>query len=256
MKKIFSLLIITLFCSNIFGQDVSSLQVLNNRSKTIYIKAEALDQIMIALRPYENVHGNGIDTLLMDTYKNISKGYADNNHFKQGYEVYNKYLEYKIEMLNLYKSKTITAAAGSINNRKQKDNSTQLDLQNNISQLQIDLDQLASKRSGFKKYFSLGVIVLSLIFAALLLNYGVKYNNLKNKIKENKDAMLASHKLGILGKFSKGFQTETCKAIVATENVIARIKSELKNSTEPILKKADQLCSSLLKSTSEIKKID
>lgn len=68
--------------------------------------------------------------------------------------------------------------------------------------------------------------------------------------------MLANHRLGTLGRFSKGYQTETLKSIVATENTIAQIKSEIKNSTDPNLKKADQLCSSILKSTSELKGIN
>jgi hypothetical protein len=253
MKKISLYILFNIICSTIFAQDVATLQSLNSRAKTIYIKADALDQIMIALRPFEDLHGAGIDTLLMDTYKVISQGYADNNHFKQGYQVYDKYLNYRIASLQLYKSKTISTAATSIDSRKQKDDAAQVDLQNNISQLQIDIDQLGSKRSGFKKYFSLGVILLSLIFAGLLVNYGVKFNNLKNQIKDNKDSMLASHRLATLGSFATGYQSETGKAFVNIENTILQIKSELKSTTDPNLKKADQLCSAILKVTAEVK---
>lgn len=256
MKKTILFIFLNVICSTlIFGQDLAQLQSLNSKSKTLYIKAEALDQLMISLRPFEDKHGTGIDSLLMDTYLTISKGYADNNHFKQGYEVYNKYLNYKIASLQLYKDKTVAAAAAKINERKQSDNTAQMDLQNTVSQLQIDIDQLASKRSGFKKYVSFGIIVLSLIFASMLIKYGVKFNNLKNQIKENKDAMLTGHRLGTLGNFAKGYLAGTSKSVVEIENTIAQIKAEIKNSSDPNLKKADQLCSSILKSTAEVKTI-
>lgn len=256
MKKISLYILFVFFCSSVFGQDVATLQSLNARAKTIYIKAEALDQIMIALRPFEGKHGAGIDTLLMETYKIISQGYADNNHFKQGYQVYDKYINYRIESLQLYKTATINAAAASIDSRKQKDDAAQVDLQNTISQLQIDIDQLGSKRSGFKKYFSFGVILLSLVFAGLLVNYGVKFSNLKNQIKENKDSMLASHRLATVGSFASGYQSETGKSFVNIENTIAQIKSEIKGSTDANLKQADQLCSGILKATAEVKTIN
>ncbi len=238
-----------------FGQDISELQTLNGKAKTIYIKAEALDQIMVALRPFENKHGNGIDTLLMDTYKVVAKGYEDNNHFKQGFEVYNKYLNYKIESLQLYKNKEVSTAVSSIDTRKKNDNSSQLDLQNKIDELQIDIDQLSSKQSSFKKYFSFGIILLSVVIAMMLVNYAVKFNSLKNKIKENKESMLKDHHSGTLGQFSNGYLINTAKEFVNVENVIMQIKSELKNTSDPELKKVDQLCSSILKSTSELKTV-
>lgn len=256
MKKIFLLLTLNFLCTFIQGQDLASLQVLNDKSKTQFIKVEALDQLMISLRQFESSHGNGIDSLLLDSYRNISKGYSDNNHFRQGYEVYNKYLNYKIESLQLFKNKTIATSANSISNRNQKDNSTQVDLQNNISQLQIDIDQLDSKRSSLKKYFSFGVIILSMIFAGLLVNYGVNFTNLKSKIKENTTAMLVAHRYATLGKFSLGYQSGTRKSIENIESGISQIKSELKNSSEPSLKKADLLCASILKSTAEIKTVE
>ena len=108
-------------------------------------------------------------------------------------------------------------------------------------------------QSGFKKYFSFGVILLSLVFAALLVNYGVKFNNLKTQIKENKDSMYASHRLATVGKFASGYQSETGKSFVNIENSVALLKSELKGTADSNLKLADQLCSSILKSTAEVK---
>ena len=256
MKKIILLILFSIIWSTNYGQDAATLQDLNTRAKTIYDKADELDKIMIALRPFEDKHGVGIDTLLMETYKVISQGYADNNHFKQGYEVYNKYLNYRLEVLRLYKSKAISSAALSIDSRKQKDDVAQVDLQNNISQLQIDIDELGSDRSVFKKYFSFGVILLSLIFAGLLVNYGVKFSNLKNQIKDNKDSMISSHRLGTIGSFASGYQSETGKSFVNIENTIAQIKSELKTTTDPNLKKADLHCSAILKATAEVKTIN
>ena len=145
MKKII-ILLFTLIGSQLISQsqNISDLQQINAKSKTIYIKPEALDNLVISLRPFTLKHGDGIDSLVLDAYKNISKGYADNNHFKQGYEIYDRYINYKIEMLNQQKLSTISNAALSINNRKKKDDSAQIVQQNNILELQNNIDNLSS----------------------------------------------------------------------------------------------------------------
>jgi hypothetical protein len=253
LKKTYIFILLLSTCLFTQAQDLATLQQLNARSKTIYIKADALDNLMIALRPFDKKHGNGIDSLLMDTYKNISKGYADNNHFKQGYEVYNMYLNYKIDFLNLQKEKTIANAVSSISIRKTKDNADQMELQNTSQQLQIDIDQLASKRINFKKYFSILIIALSLIFAALLVSFTMKYSRLKKKIAENKVKMRANQQFAVVGKFCYGFTRSSSKAMTELENTVIQIKADIKNSGSASAKKADQFAASLLKSTAELK---
>ena len=254
MKKI-TILLITLFGSYfvIQGQTISDLQQINSKSKTIYIKPEALDNLVLSLRPFEIMHGRGIDSLMLDTYKNISKGYADNNHFKQGYEIYDRYINYKIEMLNQQKLSTISAAAQSINNRKKKDDAAQIVQQNNILELQNNIDDLSSNIISFKKIFTIVIIALALFIAGLLVSTNVKLNNLKKQIQNNKNQIKINHRLSTLGKFAKGFLKSNHEKIIEVENSILDIKSAIKNSSSSHSKEADNLASSILKCTSELK---
>ena len=254
MKKI-TILLFTLLGSYfaIQGQNISDLQQINSKSKTIYIKPEALDNLVISLRPFEIMHGRGIDSLMLDTYKNISKGYADNNHFKQGYEIYDRYINYKIEMLNQQKLSTISSAAQSINNRKKKDDAAQIVQQNNILELQNNIDNLSSNIISFKKIFTIVIIALALFIAGLLVSTNVKLNNLKKQIQDNKNQIKINHRLSTLGKFAKGFLKSNHEKIIEVENSILDIKSALKNSSSSHAKEADNLASSILKCTSELK---
>ena len=254
MKKI-TILLFTLLGSYfvIQGQTISDLQQINSKSKTIYIKPEALDKLVLSLRPFEIMHGQGIDSLMLDTYKNISKGYADNNHFKQGYEIYDRYLNYKIEMLNQQKLSTISSAAQSINNRKKKDDAAQIVQQNNILELQNNIDDLSSNIISFKKIFTIVIIALALFIAGLLVSTNVKLNNLKKQIQDNKNQIKINHRLSTLGKFAKGFLKSFHEKIIEVENSILDIKSAIKNSSSSHAKEADNLASSILKCTSELK---
>ena len=254
MKKITILLFI--FLGSYLGsqgQANSDLEQINAKSKTIYIKPEVLDNLVISLRPIEMMHGKGIDTLMLETYKNISKGYADNNHFKQGYEIYDRYINYKIEMLNQQKLAAISAAAQSISNRKKKDDSAQIVHQNNILELQNNIDNLSSNIISFKKIFTIVIVALALLIAGLLVSTNLKLNNLKKQIEENKNQIKINHRLSTLGKFSKGFLKSNSEKIIEFENSILEIKSAFKSSSSSLSKEADNLTSSMLKCTSELK---
>ena len=104
----------------VFAQSQEELQTMNNKSKFQFVRPETLDQLMIALRKFETEIERSQDTLLLDTYKNISSAYMANNHFKQAYEVYNKYLNRKEAMLSAYKSDVISKAIQSVSDRLQK----------------------------------------------------------------------------------------------------------------------------------------
>lgn len=254
MKKII-ILLFTLIGSQLISQsqNISDLQQINAKSKTIYIKPEALDNLVISLRPFTLKHGDGIDSLVLDAYKNISKGYADNNHFKQGYEIYDRYINYKIEMLNQQKLSTISNAALSINNRKKKDDSAQIVQQNNILELQNNIDNLSSNIISFKKIFTIAIVALALFIAALLVSTNLKLNSLKKQIQDNKNQIKINHRISTLGKFAKGFLKSNQEKIIEVENSILEIKSALKNSSSDHFKEADNLASSILKCTSELK---
>ena len=253
IKKITLALLIALVSLLADAQNSEQLQQLANQSKTIYIKPDALDNLMIGLRPFKQIHGNGVDSLLIQAYVNISKGYSDNNHFKQGFDVYDSYINYKIDMLKMRKDSTIGHAAAAINLKKDADKTEQMNLQNTVQQLQIDIDELSTKITSFKKYFSLLIIGLALIFAALFVSSGVKFNNLKKKISENKSLIKKGHRFAMIGVLQEGLSRASTKLIAEIENNIIELRNLLKLSKGNASKKVEQVTSAILKTTSELK---
>lgn len=253
IKKITLALLIALVSLQADAQNTEQLQQLANQSKTIYIKPDALDNLMIGLRPFKQIHSNGVDLLLMQAYVNISKGYADNNHFKQGFDVYDSYINYKIDMLKMRKDSTISNAAAAINLKKDADKTEQMNLQNTVQQLQIDIDELSTKITSFKKYFSLLIIGLALIFAAIFVSSGVKFNNLKKKISENKSLIKKGHRFAMIGVLQEGLSRASTKLITEIENNIIELRNQLKLSKGNASKKVEQVTSAILKTTSELK---
>lgn len=253
IKKITLALFLVFVALQVKAQSTEQLQQLMNQSKTIYIKPDALDNLMIGLRPFKQIHGNGVDSLLMQAYVNISKGYADNNHFKQGFDVYDSYINYKIDMLKMRKDSTIGNAAATINLKKDADKTEQMNLQNTVQQLQIDIDELSTKITSFKKYFSLLIIGLALIFAAIFVSSGVKFNNLKKKISENKSLIKKGHRFAMIGVLQEGLARASTKLIAEIENNIIELRNQLKLSKGNASKKVEQVTSAILKTTSELK---
>src|SRR5687768_14545776 len=166
---------------------------INARTKVQFVTPDALDQAMIALRPYAASPKPGQDSLIIDTYRSTARGYAINNHFKQAYQVYVRYIAFKENMLTRKRDSTLAHALGNIGSKMSKDEMEQMDLLNRLQQLQIDNDVLVSKRSNFKRYFSFGLILLSAIFAAMLVSSGMKLTGFKAQLKQGRDRMKVLH---------------------------------------------------------------
>lgn len=252
MKKISWIVLLASLPALGYAQTLDDLRALNAKSKTLYIKAEALDQLMIQFRPFESIHGNGMDSLVMDTYKTVAKGYSDNNHFRQAYDVYNRYLNYKSDFLANDRKQAISKAGGSIAERSSKDQSNQLDKKNQFEQLQIDNDQLSTKKRTFQRYSTFGIVALSILFAAMLVRAGIRYNNLKSSIKKDRARMLELQRLAVLGAYIDGYK-ETLKRNLAESDAQAqKVRQGLKQITEKDADKASNLASSVSKSIQEI----
>ncbi|MBL0103962.1 MAG: hypothetical protein IPP51_09535 [Bacteroidetes bacterium] len=236
-----------------FGQSPADLASINSRAKVLYIKPEAIDRLMIELRPFETMHGNGVDSLLMDTYRVLSKGYADNNHFRQAYDVYNKYLNYKAESLSLSRRSTINEKFGSISSRSSKDQADRLDKKNQFEQLQIDIDQLATKRKNFRRYSTFGIVALSILFAAMLVRAGVRFSNLRSKIQSDRTKMKSIQRMSVLGHFAQGYKDGLLASLTEIENSVLAFRPILKKSGEKQAAQADVLAGSISKSVQEIK---
>lgn len=196
--------ILLLFSISGSGQSLDELQKINTVAKAQYVQPETLDQLMIRLRPFIEQPVVGQDTLLMETFTVIANNYTANNHFKQAYTVYNQYLDYKQNYLIKEKNKAIASGNGSVGTRRDKEEAELVDLQSQVRQLEIDIDELGSKRSGFKRYFSIALITLSAILAAMLVSSGVKLNNMRSRLKQNRERMKEIHRVASIGLISQG----------------------------------------------------
>lgn len=236
-----------LILAPVLAQNTADLSQINASAKVLYVKAEALDQLMIRLRPLEANLPAGQEGLMMDTYRTISAGYAANNHFKQAYEVYRKYLSFKEQYYTKVKAKDLQSAQNSINQRKSADETAVLDLQNQVSQLQIENDQLISKRSNFKKYFSAGLIALTALFASLLVGSGIKLNSYRVKLKQSRERMKEIHRMSTLGAYAENIYP-------ATEAIVNKYEKDSQEISEAVkeLKPAGSVIEGISKKIKEV----
>lgn len=221
--------LLLLIVNTVAGQSAEDLQQINTAAKVIYVKAETLDQLMIRLRPLEANLPAGQEMLMMDTYRTIASGYASNNHFKQAYQVYNRYIAFKENFYRKEKANTLQAANNSIQQRKSADESSVMELQNQVSQLQIENDQLISRRSNFKKYFSAALIALTALFASLLVGSGIKLNNIRVKLKQSRERMKEIHRIATVGAFSKNIYPGTENILNQMDKDVEDIRSAVKD---------------------------
>lgn len=194
---------------------LSELQAINKSANALYVKPETLDQLMIRLRPFFQQPRKETDSLFMITLKTITNGYVVNNHFKQGYFVYLQYLRFKESRLKSDLDASVAAANAAVNERRQKEDDELLSLKNTVDELQDDINGYKGKRAAFKTYFSIAIIVLSMIVAAMLVSTGVRLNNLRNRIKQNRENLISSHRKSTLGALSKGL-LDTIRSNVQT----------------------------------------
>jgi len=230
MMKRIALLCSTLLAGQIQAQDTTSvkdLQQINASAKNAYVKVEQLDQLQHDLNYFDEhpVTGPDRQQLLLDTYRTIANGYASNNHFKQGYGVYQKYLTIKEKFLAAEKTEAVAKSNKDIDEKQHQDSEEQVSIQSQVQQLQLDNDHLQSKRKSFKHYFSLGIIGLTVIFAFLLLQAGLQLNKIKQELKTGRERLMQTHRIASLGKLITG-------AREALSNALASLK---KNSSDAIL---------------------
>ena len=152
------------------------------------------------------VQGDDQKLLLFDTYRLLANGYSANNHFKQGYTVYQKYLGLKEKILMLEKAEAISKLVREIESQQSKDENELINSKNEIQQLQLDNTQLEKKRKTFKHYFSFGVIVLTVLFSFLLLQAGLKLNKIRQDLKAGRERLKNIHRIASIGRLLNGMQ--------------------------------------------------
>lgn len=204
-KGILSFLFL-LTCFSAMSQSNDELQRISLKAKTLFVRPEVLDMLLIDLRKFETQPQREQDSLILDIYRTISSTYMANNHFKKAYVVYYKYLERKKAMLAAQKTKAIGNSTGSVTGRSQVDEQKEKELKNSLITLQVENQKLESNRLSFKSNFSLLLIVLTGIFAIMLVSAGVKIMNLNTSIQQSREKIKEMHRKAVIGKYSEGLR--------------------------------------------------
>lgn len=166
---------------------------------------EALDQAAIQLHYFDSVAPTPEqEKQMLVAYKALSAGFAANVHYKQGYNVFQKYLNLKEKILAGEKAAVITKLQNEYKEKDRADEDKVVSLQNEVAQLNLDTEGYISKRSGFKNIFSIVIVALSMMFAASLFRSGVRIRSLSAETKANHDKLAENHRIASLGYIAKG----------------------------------------------------
>ncbi len=208
----------------------SELKNILSDAKTVYIKPEALDRLIIRLRPIEENLNPDLETDILEAYKVISDQYAANHHYSQALDVFKKYIQLKDFISGRDYLLAIKFRQDSVKELRTALGAEIMNLKNEAEMLQIDNDYLVSKKQNFKKYFSFIIITLSAIFALMLTSFAVKYFKLHSQINEFRDAIKNLHGVATLGSLSQGFISNTNEKINQLEEMLEQLKNDVSHS--------------------------
>jgi len=166
---------------------------------------EALDNAAIQLHYFDSIAPTPEqESKMLVAYKALSAGFAANVHYKQGYNVFQKYIRLKEKILAREKAGAITSLQNEYRQKDKADEDKVIQLQNEVAQLNMDTEGFISKRKGFKNIFSIVIVVLSMLFAASLFRSGVRLRNLNAETKANQDKLAENHRMSSLGYLTEG----------------------------------------------------
>ncbi len=207
---------------------VADLQQINTSAKSQYVTVEMLDKLQHNLN-YFDTHPVSKDQqqLLLDTYRSIAAGYSANNHYKQGYGVYQKLLSLKETFLSAEKSASLAKANSNIEELQRKDEDELLRVQNELQQLQMDTENLQAKRVSFKKYFSFIIVALTIVFAFLLLRAGLQLNKIKQELNTGRVRLKSIHRIATLGQLKKGILFSVSAALASIRKLSDESSAQL-----------------------------
>jgi hypothetical protein len=230
MRKIlFVQLLFLVLSASSYAQSMEDLRSINSRAKDSFIPPDKLDQLVNALRKYEENPLPDQDTLLLETYKVIVNSYMVNNHFKQAHQLFTRYLAYKEKMLAKDKADAINRVMNTVAERSRNDETEYRNLQNQVSELKKGNENLESRRLNFKRNFSFALIFLSAMFAVMLVGSGVKMMNLRSKLNQNRERMKSIHKSAVTGKYDEGLRNSLDASIANLESELKELKSVVKS---------------------------
>lgn len=166
---------------------------------------EALDLAAIQLHYFDSITPTpDQEKQMLVAYKALSAGFAANVHYKQGYNVFQKYLNLKEKILAGEKAAVIAKLQNEYKEKDKADEDKVVSLQNEVAQLNMDTEGYISKRSGFKNIFSIVIVALSMMFAASLFRSGVRIRSLSAETKANHDKLAENHRIASLGYVAGG----------------------------------------------------
>lgn len=215
--------------TSLIAQPGAELNEIHEAAKTLYVKPETLDRLMIRMRSIEANIPEDQKDLLLETYRIISDQYVANNHYSQAYQVQLKYTDLKEHYTANKFTNAVDTTRRSIQLRRTNDGTELMNLQNQVQQLQIDNDLLISKRLGFRKYFSLIIIILSSLFAIMLVRSAVRLYSIRNQLKENRESMKSVHRIAMIGSLGAGLAGKIRQDTINTEESSRELLKLLEN---------------------------
>jgi C4-dicarboxylate-specific signal transduction histidine kinase len=243
MKKIFLTYILLACIATLASAQAPDLDRIIANITVAAPPVEALDNAAIQLHYFDSIAPSPEqEAKMLVAYKALSAGFAANVHYKQGYNVFQKYLKLKEKILASEKASAITKLQNEYKEKDKADEDKVVQLQNEVSQLNMDAEGFISKRKGFKNIFSIIIVVLSMLFAASLFRSGVKLRNLNAETKANQDKLAENHRLSSLGYLAEGIPS----TLTANKELVAKTAREAmqlasKGNAEAIRKSLEDL---------------
>lgn len=230
-KVIFLFSFLFLTVTSIFASLTDELGALNYHAKVKYVTPEALDRVLIDLNTVQiNPGADSLnDYLVMDTYRAIASGYSANFHFKQAYEVFRRYLVYKENILAIQKEAAINNTLSSVTVRELLDEREMKNQIFKLSKLETEKQQLEADVYRWKRNISISLLVLSSIFALMLVSSGIKLFSRKSSISQNKVTIKRIHKKSTIGSMEPGLSNSIQKTFDIVRENTKELKSDHAN---------------------------
>lgn len=249
-KKLILLLFILLISANIGRAEVDNMFMEEIRSKTASesTKPEDLDRLINRLR---DTPANGALDFKNRTeaYKLISDGYAKRNHFRQAYTTYLKYLEIKEQHFSERIATAISGAQTAIAANQSKLDQEEQSTREEAADLLSSSERFNTSTYVYKKFFSLGIIVLTILFAISLVRSGMRLLNMKKETEVEKSKILELHRLAVAGKLVEGNTEGQRESLHSISHAIQESATELSTlATDTQLKSSATLVKQLAKS--------
>jgi hypothetical protein len=201
------------------GQEGAGLDWILSRARERFVTPEELDRLKVGLRAYENTPGKDPlnDSLVLEAYRSIATAYSANNHYRQSYETLIRYLHVKESILLNRKLATLREARRVITERERKDVNQQNDLRQKLNDITEAKNEMEFKQHSFKRNVSFFLILLSSVFALMLVGAGIRMLNLRTKIRQNRDRIRQIHRRSNIGLLADGLRRHL-RSLPATLN--------------------------------------